>query len=567
MTETTDLTNRPGNDSQGPFIEPLPQPLDNALAAVKAQAEAVHIQVATDMAGQRDFSERWLVVTDRQLLFLRPPGGDPSEQIPIHSVRSARIETLVGGGRLEVERKQGKPAYLYYSNTLTPKFAEVAEGINQLVEGQTLRLPTIVERTRCQQCRRRLPEKDGVCPACVDKLATFKRLLAYMAPYKYQAVLALLLTAVTSLLPLIPPKINQYILDDVLPVKAAGPQDTTDQLAWAVGILLLVNILILAGSISRRWLNAWVGLRAAQGLRTQLYQALLHLPLGHYHKRKAGTLISRMTKDAELVEDYLVFDVPYLLSNSLMVLGILAILFTTNWTLTLYVLLPIPPIILGSSLIWKRMGVYWRRWSTRWSRLQAQLNESIKGIRVVKAFAQEDREGDRFDQHNNELRTAAVRAERSWLVFFLVTNFIMGWGVFLVWYFGGQQVVHGQLQLGQLMAFISYIWMLYQPLQWFGDFYSFMIRAFAGAERTFEVIDARSEPFADPRAIAVPRIRGRVEFKKASFGYDPGKPVLKGLDLCVEPGEMIGLVGRSGAGKSTLVTLITGLLQNAVSMH
>lgn len=107
------------------------------------------------------------------------------------------------------------------------------------------------------------------------------------------------------------------------------------------------------------------------------------------------------------------------------------------------------------------------------------------------------------------------------------------------------------------MAFISYLWMLYQPLKWFGDFYSFMVRAFAGAERIFEVIDARSEPFAAPDAQAMPSIRGHVRFNRAAFAYDPGKIVLRDIDLDVQPGEMIGLVGRSGVGKSTLINLIT----------
>ena len=106
-------------------------------------------------------------------------------------------------------------------------------------------------------------------------------------------------------------------------------------------------------------------------------------------------------------------------------------------------------------------------------------------------------------------------------------------------------------------AFFAYLWMLYQPLKWFGDFYGFMVRAYAGAERIFEIIDANSEPFGDPQTLPMPSIKGKVVFKDAYFGYDPGKPVLKGIDLEVAPGEMIGLVGKSGAGKSTLISLVS----------
>jgi len=291
-------------------------------------------------------------------------------------------------------------------------------------------------------------------------------------------------------------------------------------------------------------------------LRAELYRSLQFLPLRFYDKRKVGALISRMTNDSDLIEVYLLFDLPYIVSNSLMVVSILGLLFYMNWELTLYVLLPVPPIIFGSSLIWNRLQGYWRRWSAKWSRLSSHLNESIAGIRVVKAFAQESREGRRFDSRNRALRDVSVSAERSWLVFFMITNFFMSFGAFFVWYFGGLQILRGELSLGELMAFISYLWMLYRPLKWFGDFYSFMVRAFAGAERIFEVIDARTEPFGDPDARPMPNIAGRVTFKDVAFGYDPGKIVLRDVDLDVQPGEMIGLVGRSGVGKSTLINLI-----------
>jgi ATP-binding cassette subfamily B protein len=381
---------------------------------------------------------------------------------------------------------------------------------------------------------------------------TIKRLLGYMMPYKGKALVLIALTLFTALLELAPPYIIKYIIDDVL-----TQRQNIDQLSLFVGVLLGINIIMWVSNIVRRWLNTWVGFRAIEDLRADLFRALQFLPLRFYDKRKVGSLISRMNNDSDMVEGYLIFDAPFILSNATMIVGILGLLFYMNWELALYVLLPVPPIILGSSLIWSRLQGYWRRWSARWSRLSTHLNESIAGIRVVKAFAQETRESNRFDERNHDLRNISISAERSWLVFFMVTNFFMSFGAFFVWYFGGVQILEGQLKLGALMAFISYLWMLYQPLKWFGDFYSFMVRAFAGAERIFEVIDARSEPFGDPNAVPMPAIKGHVSFKKAAFAYDPGKIVLRDVDLDVQPGEMIGLVGKSGVGKSTLINLIT----------
>jgi len=540
-----------GQIFMSPFIEKLPRDVDHKLNAVKPREEEVRIQVATDMAGQERFEERWLVVTDQRLLFLHANGGNGLVQMPMNAVKNARVEALVGGGRLEVEQEQGEPAHVYYSNSLAPKFAEVAEGIKQLSTGQDLNLPAELERSRCDQCGRMLPEKDGICPACIKKRDTLRRLITYVMPYRFRAIVLVLLTIGATFLGLVPPYLVKHIIDDVLTLGAGF-----DLLLLLVGGLLAINILTWGGEVVRRWLNTWVGFRAVEDLRAELYRALQYLPLRFYEKRKVGAMISRMTNDSDLVEIYLLFDIPFIFSNALMVVGILVLLFYMNWELTLYVLLPVPPIIIGSSLIWSRLQGYWRRWSAKWSRLSSHLNESITGIRVIKAFAQEQRESRRFDSRNRALQDVSVSAERSWLVFFMVTSFFMSFGAFFVWYFGGRQILYQKLMLGELMAFISYLWMLYRPLKWFGDFYSFMVRAFAGAERIFEVIDARSEPFADPDAVPVPRLEGRVTFRDASFGYDPGKIVLRDVDLDVQPGEMIGLVGKSGVGKSTMINLI-----------
>ena len=535
------------------FVERLPRAVDEKVRKTKGENETPIIQVATDMAGRRIYEKRWLVVTPERLLILAPDGTSYDDvHIPLESIRTVHIEPMVGGGRLAMERRDGRPAHLYYSNSLALKCTEAAEGINLLLEGEDPNLPEELGRTRCAKCDRLLPEKDGICPACIKKSDTLLRLLSYILPYKTQALMLVALTLLTALLGLAPPYIIKHIIDDVL-----TKGEAVSSLYFYVGLLFGISVLMWVGNVVRRWLNTWVGFRALEDLRASLFKALGLLPLRFYDKRKIGSLISRMNNDSDLVEVYLMFDAPFILSNGVMVVGIIGLLFYMNWQLALYVLLPVPPIIIGSSLVWKRLQGYWRRWSVHWARLSTHLNESINGIRVVKAFAQEAREGERFDRRNQSLRSVDVSAERSWLVFFLISNFFMSFGAFFVWYFGGLQILDGRLQLGELMAFVAYLWMLYNPLQWFADYYSFMVRAFAGAERIFEVIDARSEPFDRDDAIPMPKIRGRVSFKRAAFAYDPGKMVLRDIDLEVQPGEMIGLVGKSGVGKSTMINLIT----------
>ncbi|MFA6109496.1 MAG: ABC transporter ATP-binding protein, partial [Candidatus Latescibacterota bacterium] len=432
---------------------------------------------------------------------------------------------------------------------------------------ETLTLPTEIERTRCDQCGRFLPEKDGLCPFCIRKWDTLKRIIGFLAPYRWGVIILMLSSALITGLELIPPILVAHIIDDVL-VPAGSPGSPGSEVVAPVGLgavellgtlvlgLLAVRLLSwginLVNGFVRADLAAWTG----RDIRSRLYGNLQFLPLRFYDRRKVGSLISRFLNDSDRLEMFLLFGVPYVLSNLLMLVGVLGLLLYLNWELTLYVLAPVPLIVAASLRQWRQLVRYWTRWHAKWSRLSTHLTESINGIRVVKAFAQERREEERFRTRNDDLRQASVSAERVWFIFYAVMNFLMSFGVFLVWYFGGRQILRETLTIGALMAFVSYIWQLYQPLQFFSQVNNFITRAFAGAERVFEVIDARPEPFTDPRAVPLPVVEGRVSFRGVAFGYDPAKPVLKEVDLEVKPGEMIGLVGRSGVGKTTLVNLV-----------
>lgn len=532
-----------------PFIESLPPEVDAKLQSAKPSEEQVLIQVYADFSDDQLYEEKWLAATKLRLLVVSADGD--VEQIPLDAIQDVKTEELVGGGCLVVERKSGAPIYLHYSSSLIPKFAEVAQGIGQLSKSKPLELPTEMERTRCEKCGRLLPEKDSKCVACIKKWNTLMRIQSFVNPYRVQLTLVAVITVVGVLINLLPPLITERIIDDVL-----IPLSNFNLLVWLVAGLLGAYLFSWLSEIGHTALSCWLGFRAAEDIRAKLYRCLQFLPIRFYDKHKVGALISRMTNDADRLEDFIAFEVPYVISNALLLVGIFCLLLYKNWVLTLYVLLPVPPIVLGGIFMWNRLTRFWRLWSARWGRFSSHLNESITGIRLVKAFAQEDRESTVFDRHNDALRQVNVAGHRTWFVFYTTTNFLMSFGAFFVWYFGGKQVLGEEFKLGELTAFISYLWMLYQPLQWFGDSYNIMLRAFAGAERIFEVMDAPSEPFDNPNARAMPKIGGRITFKDVKFGYDPGKPVLRDINLTVEPGEMIGLVGKSGVGKSTMVNLI-----------
>ena len=540
----------------------LEAPPDEVEAKIRAHVPAdedVLVRVWTDLDADGQFGKAWFVATAERTVIVPEEGADGAVETPFRDIRSVKTEALVGGGRLEIER-QAKPTILLpYSNSMTDKFAEVARGLEQLRKGDRFLINPHLERTRCEQCGRRLPQRDGICPACVKKWATLKRIAGYMVPYKVKAVILTIASIVTTVAELIPPLITKKLVDEVL-VPAGENVAPEDERMALLGWLVLAFIAVRTVSWCAEWVHGWnacwLGARATADIRSELYRNLEMLSLQFYDKRRVGSLMSRVTRDAGRLQEFLVDGLPYLIINVLMIVGILGVLLWINWELTLYALIPVPALILWGGIFWRRLWKYFRRWSNAWGMLTDRTAEALSGIRVVKAFAQENREIESFQRVNRKCSDIGVATNVTRTVFFATITFLTGLGVTIVWYFGGQSVLVDGLSLGTLLAFYYYMFMVYGPLEWFGQVNAWMTFAFAGAERVFEVIDTTPEAYDDPQAVRMRKMQGGITFDHVSFGYDKSKPVIHDLNLDVKPGEMIGLVGKSGVGKTTTINLI-----------
>ena len=541
------------------LLESMPNSVRVKIRDFFSAQEEELIRVSTDLNQEAKFGTQWVVVTDRRLLIVPTEGPDGIIDIPIQELARVQTEALVGGSCLIIERNAKATVTVPYSSSLAEKFSEVTRGIEQLRKGEPFLINTQLERTRCEKCDRLLPEKNGICPACIRRLATLQRVATYLKPYIGYAILLGVVSLLGIGAAMIPPLLTREIMDGVL-----APEDgniaSESERPTLLGLLVLgmVGIRLLNWGMewAHGWTVSWLGARITTDIRSRLYQQLELLSLQFYDRRQVGAVMSRVTRDAGRLQEFLVEGLPYLIINAFMIIGILGMLFWMHWLLALLILVPVPFMVGWGVIFWKRMRFYYNKWDQAWSDIMATVNETLSGIRVVKAFAQEVREIAGFGVRNKKIRQLAIRTEINWEIFFATTTLLTSLGSLIVWFFGGQEVIRDTLTLGTLLAFYAYMWMLYEPIEWLGRVNSWMTRAFAGAERIFEVIDTPAEAYEDPNARSISSIKGHVIFKDVTFGYDKSKPVLHEINLDVVPGEMVGLVGRSGVGKTTTVNLI-----------
>lgn len=355
-----------------------------------------------------------------------------------------------------------------------------------------------------------------------------------------------------TLMTLAPPFITKIIVDDVLQQQQVG-----STLLLLVATLGIAQVLLSLLEMSRGYIGVWVGSKIMSDIRKDTYNSLMDLSLKYFDQRQTSQFIGRVNNDVESLRQFLTDGVIWIVGQVMMLIAIVVMMVSLNWKLALLAIIPVPIILIFSKVIWPLIR---NRWYSQWraiNHLNMIIGDSLQGIRVVKAFGQEQQEKSRYEQGNNKLMVETIRTDGMWQRIFPLFSLLTSTGALLVWYFGGMAVIHNGITLGTLMALIAYLGMFFGPLQWFSQAINWMSSALSAADRIFEIMDTKPEVPNPSTAVPLLDMKGKVVLQEVTFGYEPHHPILKNINLEVNPGEMIGLVGHSGAGKSTLINLIS----------
>ncbi|HJX37728.1 MAG TPA: ABC transporter ATP-binding protein [Anaerolineae bacterium] len=377
------------------------------------------------------------------------------------------------------------------------------------------------------------------------------RALGFLSGYRWEAggaFTSLLLSTAGSL---VVPRLTQIVIDQGISAVSMNV------IVW--GAMGIVAAAVVSAVFS--YLQGYLAAKASQGvaydLRNALYTHIQSLSFGYHDRAQTGQLITRATSDVELVRMFISTGLVQLVSALLMMTGSLILLFGTNWQLTLMTL-PVMVLVLIVFAFFAGKGrPLFIQVQQKLGRLNTILQENLAGIRVVKAFAREPWEKERFGGVNLEFRDANVRVGRMFALVMPLIFTLANLGTLIVVWGGGYQVLAGRLTIGELVAFQSYLMMTMFPIVMLGMIIMAVSQAGAGAQRIFEILDAVVEVTDRPGARELSPIEGRVEFENVTFRYfSEQEPVLKEVSFVAEPGESVALFGATGSGKSTIINLI-----------
>ncbi|MDX1662247.1 MAG: ABC transporter ATP-binding protein [Candidatus Promineifilaceae bacterium] len=383
-----------------------------------------------------------------------------------------------------------------------------------------------------------------------NRMAVYGRLTGYLKPYWKELLIGYGAMLAVTLFNLYVPQIIKDAIDEGLRAGEARA------LFIAGGIILVLALIRGVAGFAQRFYGQWLTHRFSYDIRNEFYQHMQSLPFSFHDQSQTGDLMSRVTSDISETERFIGIGLMDLVSALLLLVGVIVVMLLESMQLALIALLPIPILVVATIRFGNTVRPRFKEIQEQMGQLSNAMQESLTGIRVVKAFAQEPYELEKFDEQNEAWFEQRYNLIQIWANNWPFFTFLLAISIFLLLWFGAPMALRGELTVGTLFAMISYVLMLNGPVQRLGFLVNLAATAGASATRAFEIIDTPDTIPEKPNALVLDAVRGDVVFEDVTFGYADERPILEDVSFHATPDQTTALIGPTGSGKSTLVNLI-----------
>jgi ATP-binding cassette subfamily B protein len=549
--------------SHSDSLERLPNEWRHSVAQTLNDNESVIAVLELDLNEQLHFAKGLVCLTNQGLIASKEDLASWSRW-PFSEDLKLQLHDHAGVANLELISKAGRLVNWRFTLAQNPVANRLVQHFQiELAKSLGRFNAELAEATQplCPTCWVPLPPDQDECPACSSENLTppstwtLLRLWRFAKPYKGQLLAGFALTLASTAATLVPPYLTMPLMDDILLPYQNGQDIDVNLTLLYLGALLGAAILAWVLGWAKTYILALVSERIGADLRTTTYQHLMKLSLEYFGGKRTGDLMARIGSESDRICLFLSMHLLDFATDVLMILMTAAILISIDPWLALVTLLPLPFIGWAIHVVRDKLRYGFEKIDRIWSEVTSVLADTIPGVRVVKAFAQEERESDRFRLANEHNLAVNDRVNRVWALFSPTITLLTEIGLLVVWAFGIWQIANDAITVGMLTACLAYIGRFYTRLDSMSRIVAFTQQAATASKRIFDILDHVSSVPEPSQPIKLTNVKGQIELNNVGFRYG-NRSVTRGINLKIAPGEMIGLVGHSGSGKSTLVNLI-----------
>ena len=559
--------------------ELLPPPVKDILEKENLDTSSVIFSVKTDMCGAEEYGDVYIFFDEKGIYTaeIEEPINPKKNKkkvdfkpkllkltsIPIDEIDEVFAEQYLATGQLTYTCKGEYYSLGYFSIGLLERadnFRRIFNAFKQKKDHeQYLNNDT---GNACEKCGTPIPKGLKYCKDCVDKKSTVKRLFSFFGDVKWKMIFMIFAVLFSSAINLILPKFStQKLYDEVLNTgNTLGYDALLKGLFSVVLTMAALKITHQLFTLFYQYIVAGILPEVVYGIKLKIFKAMQSLSVGFYTHKQTGSLMDRVTRDANNIYWFFVDGFPYLIANAVTVAGLIVIMFFTSAKLTLTILSATVFILVLYPIVNKKFRKLHHRVWVQNSRLTSKVSDNINGHRIIKAFSKENDELDEFGKISSGLLNAEIKSANTEstvfpilsILIYLISAVVLGYGCILC-------IVHKEITVGELLTFVVYLQMLQAPIEFLSWVTTWWARCVDSAQRVFEIMDTEPDVKDKDNPIILDDFKGSVELQELQFEYEPAHPIIKNLSLKIEAGEMLGIVGKTGAGKTTISNLIARL--------